>query len=65
VFCWTAKTLVPLQEIVSFFIRPNFLLAVEHLAKGLGHLMHELRANIVKTFTYEIKRDWKPIVFVY
>ena len=64
VFAGQAKTLVPLQEIVSFY-PPKFPIGSgTSLSKGLGHLMHELRSNIVQT-TYEIKGDWKPIVFLF
>jgi uncharacterized protein YegL len=64
VFAGQPKTLVPLQEIVSFF-PPKFPIGSgTSLSKGLGHLMHELRTNIVKT-TYEVKGDWKPIVFLF
>ena len=64
VFAGQPKTLVPLQEIVSFY-PPKFPIGSgTSLSKGLGHLMHELRTNIVKT-TYEIKGDWKPIVFLF
>lgn len=64
VFAGQAKTLVPLQEIVSFY-PPRFPVGSgTSLSKGLGHLMHELRSNIVKT-TYEQKGDWKPIVFLF
>ena len=64
VFAGQPRTLVPLQEIVSFY-PPKFPIGSgTSLSKGLGHLMHELRTNIVKT-TYEIKGDWKPIVFLF
>ncbi len=64
VFAGQPKTLVPLQEIVSFY-PPKFPIGSgTSLSKGLGHLMHELRTNIVKT-TYEVKGDWKPIVFLF
>ncbi|MCW4467749.1 VWA domain-containing protein [Flavobacterium sp. MFBS3-15] len=64
VFAGQAKTLVPLQEIVSFY-PPKFPIGSgTSLSKGLGHLMYELRSNIVKT-TYEQKGDWKPIVFLF
>jgi uncharacterized protein YegL len=64
VFAGQAKTLVPLQEIVSFY-PPRFPIGSgTSLSKGLGHLMHELRKSIVKT-TYEQKGDWKPIVFLF
>jgi uncharacterized protein YegL len=64
VFAGQPKTLVPLQEIVSFY-PPKFPIGSgTSLSKGLGHLMYELRNNIVKT-TYEVKGDWKPIVFLF
>ena len=64
VFAGQAKTLVPLQEIVSFY-PPKFPIGSgTSLGKGLGHLMHELRSNIIKT-SYEVKGDWKPIVFLF
>lgn len=64
VFAGQAKTLVPLQEIVSFY-PPKFPIGSgTSLSKGLGHLMFELRSNIVKTTT-ERKGDWKPIIFLF
>ncbi|WP_166920292.1 TerY-C metal binding domain-containing protein [Flavobacterium poyangense] len=64
VFAGQPKTLVPLQEIASFY-PPKFPVGSgTSLSKGLGHLMFELRNNIVKT-TYEVKGDWKPIVFLF
>ncbi len=64
VFAGQAKTLVPLQEVVSFY-PPKFPIGGgTSLSKGLGHLMYELRSNIVKT-TLDQKGDWKPIVFLF
>ena len=64
VFAGQAKTLVPLQEVVSFY-PPKFPIGGgTSLSKGLGHLMFELRNNTVKT-TMERKGDWKPIVFLF
>lgn len=64
VFAGEAKTLVPLQDIISFY-PPKFPVGSgTSLSKGLGHLMHELRKNTVKT-TAERKGDWKPIVFLF
>ncbi len=64
VFAGQAKTLVPLQEVVSFY-PPKFPIGGgTSLSKGLGHLMYELRKNTVKT-TMEQKGDWKPIVFLF
>jgi uncharacterized protein YegL len=64
VFAGKAKTLVPLQEIIHFY-PPKFPVGGgTSLSRGLGHLMFEMRQNIVKT-TYEQKGDWKPIVFLF
>ena len=64
VFAGQAKTLVPLQEVVTFY-PPKFPIGGgTSLSRGLGHLMFELRKNIVKT-TMETKGDWKPIVFLF
>lgn len=64
IFAGQAKTLVPLQEIVSFY-PPKFPIGGgTSFGKGLGHLMYELRKNTVKT-TFEQKGDWKPIVFLF
>jgi uncharacterized protein YegL len=63
-FAGQAKTLAPLQEIISFY-PPKFPVGSgTSLSKGLGHLMYELRKNFVKT-TREQKGDWKPIVFLF
>lgn len=64
VFAGRAKTLVPLQEIVNFY-PPRFPVGSgTSLSNGLGHLMFELRSNLVKT-TPERKGDWKPIIFLF
>lgn len=64
VFAGEAKTIVPLQDIISFY-PPKFPIGSgTSLGKGLGHLMYDLRKNIVKT-TAEQKGDWKPIVFLF
>lgn len=64
VFAGQAKTLVPLQEIIQFY-PPKFPVGSgTSLSKGLGHLMYQMRKDIVKT-TYEQKGDWKPIVFLF
>jgi uncharacterized protein YegL len=64
VFAGQAKTLVPLQEVFSFY-PPRFPIGSgTSLCNGLGHLMFELRRNIVKTTT-EQKGDWKPVVFLF
>jgi uncharacterized protein YegL len=64
VFAGQAKTIVPLQEIINFY-PPKFPIGSgTSLSKGLGHLMYELRKNIVKTTAVQ-KGDWKPIVFLF
>jgi len=64
VFAGQPRTLVPLQEIVSFY-PPRFPVGGgTSLSKGLGHLMYELRKNTIQT-TMEQKGDWKPIVFLF
>lgn len=64
VFAGQPKTIVPLQELINFY-PPKFPIGSgTSLSKGLGHLMFELRKNIVKT-TAEVKGDWKPIVFLF
>jgi uncharacterized protein YegL len=64
VFAGQAKTLIPLQEIINFY-PPRFPIGSgTSLSKGLGHLMYEMRRELVKT-TYEQKGDWKPIVFLF
>jgi uncharacterized protein YegL len=64
VFAGQARTLVPLQEIISFY-PPKFPIGGgTSLSKGLGHLMYELRKNTVTT-TATQKGDWKPIVFLF
>lgn len=64
VFAGQPKTLVPLQEIITFY-PPKFPIGSgTSLSKGLGHLMFELRKNIVLTRA-DKKGDWKPIVFLF
>lgn len=64
VFAGKPKTIVPLQEIINFY-PPKFPIGSgTSLSKGLGHLMFELRKNIVKTTAVQ-KGDWKPIVFLF
>ncbi len=55
VFAGQPKTLVPLQEIINFY-PPRFPIGGGYFEQRLGHLMYELRRNIVKT-TYEQKGD--------
>lgn len=64
VFAGKPRTLIPLQEIINFY-PPKFPIGSgTSLSNGLGHLMYELRRNIVNT-TVEQKGDWKPIIFLF
>lgn len=64
VFAGQAKTIVSLQEIISFY-PPRFPIGGgTSLGNALGHLMFELRRNTITT-TAERKGDWKPIVFLF
>ncbi len=64
VFAGQPKTIVPLQEIISFY-PPKFPIGGgTSLSNGLGHLMYELRKNTIKT-TPDQKGDWKPIIFLF
>ena len=63
-FAGQSKTIAPLQEIISFY-PPKFPIGSgTSLCSGLGHLMYELKKNVVQT-TSEQKGDWKPIVFLF
>jgi uncharacterized protein YegL len=63
-FAGQAKTIAPLQEVISFF-PPKFPIGSgTSLCFGLGHLMFELSKNTAST-TSEQKGDWKPIVFLF
>ena len=63
-FAGQAKTIAPLQEVVSFY-PPKFPVGSgTSLCAGLGHLMYELKKNTAPT-TAERKGDWKPIVFLF
>jgi uncharacterized protein YegL len=63
-FAGQAKTLAPLQEVISFY-PPKFPVGSgTSLSVGLGKLMYELRQNIVPN-TPEQKGDWKPVVFFF
>lgn len=64
VFAGDTQTLVPLNDLISFY-PPRFPIGSgTSLSNGLGHLMSDLRKNTVKT-TAEKKGDWKPIVFLF
>ncbi len=63
VFAGQPRTLVPLQDIINFY-PPKFPIGGgTSLSNALGHLMFELRRNVVPT-TAEQKGDWKPLVFI-
>ena len=63
-FAGQARTIAPLQEVTMFY-PPKFPIGSgTSLCSGLGHLMYELKKNIVPT-TFDQKGDWKPIVFLF
>jgi uncharacterized protein YegL len=64
VFAGQAKTIVPLQELVQFYPPKIPIGGGTSYGSGLGHLMYEMRRDVVKT-TFERKGDWKPIVFFF
>jgi uncharacterized protein YegL len=64
VFAGQAKTLVPLQELVTFYPPDLPIGSGTSLSHGLGQLMFEMRRSVVKTST-ERKGDWKPLVFLF
>lgn len=57
-------TIVPFQDLITFYPPRLFVGPGTDLGSGLGHLMYELRRN-VKATTMEAKGDWKPIVFLF
>jgi uncharacterized protein YegL len=64
VFAGQPQTLIPLQDVITFY-PPKFPVGGgTSLSNGLGHLMYEMRRSIIKT-TSEQKGDWKPIVFLF
>lgn len=63
VFAGKAKTLVPLQDIVTFY-PPKFPIGGgTSLGNGFYHLMNELESNVVPNSSTR-KGDWKPLVFL-
>jgi uncharacterized protein YegL len=63
-FAGQARTLIPLQELVQFYPPKIPIGGGTSYGAGLGHLMAEMKREIVKT-TAERKGDWKPIVFFF
>jgi uncharacterized protein YegL len=64
VFAGKTKTVIPLNDIISFY-PPKFSIGSgTNLGLGLGQLMFEMRKNYIPT-TAERKGDWKPIVFLF
>lgn len=64
VFAGKAKTLVCLQDIITFYPPELSVGSGTSLGAGLNHLMDELDSNIRKSTAYE-KGDWKPLVFLF
>jgi len=63
-FAGQARTIAPLQEVTMFYPTKFPIGSGTSLCSGLGHLMYELKKNIVPT-TFDQKGDWKPIVFLF
>ncbi|WP_298511212.1 TerY-C metal binding domain-containing protein [uncultured Kordia sp.] len=64
VFAGKAKTIIPLQDIISFY-PPKFPIGSgTSLGYGIEHLITTLDTDLVKT-TREKKGDWKPIIFLF
>lgn len=64
VFAGKAKTIVPLQEISTFY-PPKFPIGSgTSLSAALEHIISELEKNTVQT-TSQQKGDWKPIIFLF
>lgn len=63
-FAGKAKTILPLQDIISFYPPKYPIGSGTSLSNGLRHLMNELDSNVKKT-TATSKGDWKPIIFLF
>lgn len=63
-FAGKARTLLPLQDIISFYPPKYPIGSGTSLSSGLRHLMTELDQNIKKTSATS-KGDWKPIIFLF
>lgn len=63
-FAGEAKVVTPLQDVITFYPPKIPIGSGTALSKGLAELMHAIDKDIVKT-TYEVKGDWKPIVFFF
>ena len=62
-FAGTARTIVPLVEVVSFYPPKLPLGSGTSLGAALDALMSEIDRSVVKT-TSDAKGDWKPIVYL-
>lgn len=63
-FAGKAETIVPLVELVSFYMPKLPLGSGTNLGLALNKLMYEIDKSVVKT-THEHKGDWKPIVYIF
>jgi len=63
-FAGTAKTIVPLVEVVSFYPPKLPLGGGTSLGAVMDVLMDSIDKNIVRT-TAETKGDWKPIIYLF
>lgn len=63
-FAGKAKTILPLQDIISFYPPKYPIGSGTSLSNGLRHLMNELDSNVKRTSATS-KGDWKPIIFLF
>lgn len=63
-FAGESKIITPLEDIITFYPPKIPIGSGTSLSKGLEVLMQAIDREITKT-TYEVKGDWKPIVFLF
>lgn len=63
-FAGKSKTIIPLQDLITFYPPKIPIGSGTSLSKGLSELMNAIDKDIVKT-TFERKGDWKPIIFLF
>ena len=63
-FAGKSKTIIPLQDIITFYPPKIPIGSGTSLSNGLNELMDAIDKEVVKT-TLERKGDWKPLVFLF
>lgn len=63
-FAKKSKTIIPLQDIITFYPPKIPIGSGTSLSNGLNELMDAIDKEVVKT-TLERKGDWKPLVFLF